>query len=151
MVRPPRRFRRVASPSGRSRRVRSGWGRSRAAFALMAALLLSWIGGQTAEQVHGILEDHVVCEEHGQIEDVSRLTSKPSDAPSELRAALPAAVKHIACEFAGLARLGILPPTLAAAPVSGGYSVDLAVLPPPRGPPTSPLRYAPKTSPPSLT
>lgn len=142
----PRRSRR---PSPRwwawSRRLRG----SRAAFFLALLSLASWVSGATGARLHEVVEQHVLCEEHGRIEDVVHDDGTSDPEPAAGKAVVPGYGHHDDCPFVGLARAGLDRVALPAAPLFGGWRSEVERLPDLRGPPVSPLRFAPKTSPPA--
>jgi hypothetical protein len=117
--------------------------------AFLAAVL--WVWSVSAAQVHGLLVEHAVCDEHGQTVEVHRPDHPVADEAPDERPTWSAAPAHDehdhGCAVASVAP-DEAPRVVALRPFTrlSWTTVDpLAVAEAPRGPP---LDFAPKTSPP---
>jgi hypothetical protein len=136
--------------------MRSKWARPRSTFASFVAIAVACasFAGQIATLQHFALERHVVCQEHGELEDVpfaSEATAVHGDAATiGAAAALETRRGHEHCAFASHARQASSAGTahISCAPAPRPPASPLAALAPPPAPLPVLYRLAPKTSPP---
>ncbi len=118
---------------------------------MLAIGAMAWLLGITAAQVHVFRVMHVVCDAHGQVVELDARGAGDAKPPprDEARPAAPDAQHDHGC---ALAHAGFQEGLLGHDAVEPGVLNAASAEAPPSGesPVAPPLRYAPKTSPPTL-
>ena len=123
----------------------------RTARALALLLIVTWLTGATSSQIHGMVARHVVCPEHGKLEEVHGHLDDGHEHHELDELSAPGTTLHHSgdhgCVFlAGFASAG--QPTFITPLVHLEADSPDPLPPGAAGPRAPPLRFAPKTSPP---
>jgi hypothetical protein len=123
----------------------------RTARALALILVVSWLAAATSSQIHGMVAQHVVCPEHGKLEEVHHHLDDGHEHQGLDQVSAPGTSLHHSgnhgCVF--LTGFASAEPPVFTTPTVRVEADSLDPLPPGVGGPRAPpLSFAPKTSPP---